>query len=474
MTGLVLVALAAAPLADLSPFAVKHLTDGSLEYSYDLTAVKAAGGTADAITAHGEDQVKTFLKSLPRSMKVVVSPGTPLDIGSGRAVESGRLATAFATIPEGPMASDNPLADKSGARLRAPLDPAVPHLLLSAEAIAWQVRQLELSALAAEEVDTEALRRELWNRVLERALQRHEKANQGDAREGALALLARLSAATACLDKTKVSTAVRANPDASLAVDAEISRLTESPDSLFPPPPWSWSSSMQCAWIRARAIAQPFERSRGGTAAVLLFLDLLARDPRVATLWERVRTRRDRFLGFPASEPILLWREKAAGKPGEAIDTLNEFIESLPQDARQPPPLVAAPVTPFGKFLSELSGAERSHAFAELATAVQDGRVAAAPANWPSASDAALSALCLPEANKSLRFDGAWTDRLQGAFSALLGSSAEAYSLPLIASAFNSTSWPMDKYCTCVSLKLAVTHFSLLTIETKVCPSFII
>ena len=324
------------------------------------------------------------------------------------------------------MASDNPLADKSGARLRAPLDPAVPHLLLSAEAIAWQVRQLELSALAAEEVDTEALRRELWNRVLERALQRHEKANQGDAREGALALLARLSAATACLDKTKVSTAVRANPDASLAVDAEISRLTESPDSLFPPPPWSWSSSMQCAWIRARAIAQPFERSRGGTAAVLLFLDLLARDPRVATLWERVRTRRDRFLGFPASEPILLWREKAAGKPGEAIDTLNEFIESLPQDARQPPPLVAAPVTPFGKFLSELSGAERSHAFAELATAVQDGRVAAAPANWPSASDAALSALCLPEANKSLRFDGAWTDRLQGAFSALLGSSAEA------------------------------------------------
>jgi hypothetical protein len=359
-------------------------------------------------------------------MKLVVSPGAPLDLGAGRAVESGRLATAFATISEGPMASDNPLADKSGARLRAPLDPSEPHLLLSAEAIAWQVHQLELSALAAEEVDTEALRRELWNRVLERALQRHEKANQGDAREGALALVARLSAANACLDKTKVSPAVRADSEASLAVDAEISRLTGSPDALFAPAPWSWSPAMQCAWIRARAIAQPFERSRGGTAAVLLFLDLVSKDPKIAGLWDRVRSRRDRFLGPPASEQILLWKEKAAGKPGEAIDGLNEYIESLPQDARQPPPLVAGPVTPFGKFLSELSGAERGHAFAELATAVQDGRVAPTAATWPAASDAALAALCLPEANKSLRFDGAWTDRLQGAFAALLGSSGEA------------------------------------------------
>ena len=289
-------------------------------------------------------------------MKLVVSPGAPLEIVSGRAVESGRLATAFATIPEGPMASDNPLADKSSAKLRAPLDPAEPHLLLSAEAIAWQVRQLELSALAAAEVDTEALRRELWNRVLDRALQRHQTATQGDAREGALALVARLAAANACLDKTKVAPAVRADPDATLAVDAEISRLTESPDALIAPAPWSWNPQLQCAWIRVRAIGQPFERSRGGTAAVLLFLDLIGKDPRLASLWERVRSRRDRFLGTPATEPILLWREKAAGKAGQSIEALNEFIEALPQDARLPPPLVAPAVTPFARFLDELSG----------------------------------------------------------------------------------------------------------------------
>ena len=421
-----LAALAAAPIADLSPYAVKRQADGSLEYSYDLTGVKALGSTADATAAHGDEPVKAFLKGLPRSMKLVVSPGAPLEISSGRAVESGKLATSFATIPEGPMASDNPLADKVGSKLRAPLDPAEPHLLLSAEAVAWQVRQLELTALAAEQVDTEALRRELWNRVLERATQRHQVAQQGDAREGALALLARVAAANACLDKTKVAPAVRADPDATLAVDAEISRLTQSPDSLVAPAPWSWNAQGQCAWIRARALGQPFERSRAGTAAVLLFLDLLGKDPKLAALWDRVRSRRDRFLGAPASEPILLWREKAAGKPGEAIEALNEFIEGLPQDARLPPPLVALSVTPFGKFLDELSGAERSHAFAELATAVQDGRVTPAATNWAGARDAALAALCLPDSNKSLSYDGAWRDRLQGSFATLLGSVGDA------------------------------------------------
>ena len=418
-----LAALAAAPMADLSPYSVKRLADGSLEYSYDLTAVKTLGATADANSAWGEDKVKAFLKSLPRSMKLTVAPGASLEVGSGRAVESGRLTTSFATISEGPMASDNPLADKAGSKLRAPLDPAEPKLLLSAEAIAWQVRQLELSALAAEELDTEALRRELWTRVLEAALARG-KGRQGDAREGSLALVARLTAANACLDKTKVPASVRADSDLTVAVDAEISRLSESPDSLLAPPPWSWNQQ-QCGWIRARAIAQPFERSRGGTAAVLLFLDLVGSDPKLNALWNRVRSRRDRFLGVPATEQILLWREKAAGKPGEAIDALNEFIESLPQDARLPPPLVAAPVTPFGKFLDELSGAERRQAFAELANAVQDGRVKPAPTNWPLARDAALGALCLPEANKSVEYDGAWRDRLQSSFAALLGSTGD-------------------------------------------------
>lgn len=418
-------AAAGAPMADLSPYAVKRLADGSLEYSYDLTALKLSGPSPDAVEKHGEQQAKAFVKALPRSMKVVVASGGALEVGAGRGMESGRLTTAFASISDGPMASDNPLRDKVRSRLRPALDAAEPHLLLSAEAIAWQLRQLELSALAAEEVDTEALRRELWSKVLIRALQRHQQ-GQGDAREGALALVARLSAANACLDETKVSPAVRADSDAAVAVAAEIARLSDSPDALLPPAPWRWSPQLRCAWIRARAMGLPFENSRAGTAAVLLFLELLGKDQKLATLWERVRSRRDRFLGPPVSEPILLWKDKAAGKAGEAVEALNEFIEALPMDARLPPPLVAAPVTPFSKFLGELSGAERAHAFTELTTAVQDGRVMADASTWPSAREATLAALCLPEANKSLRYDGAWADRLQASFRALQGSSDEA------------------------------------------------
>lgn len=425
LSAALLAALAAVPLADLAPYAVKRQPDGTLEYAYDLTAIKALAATPDAVQAWGEDEVRAFLQSLPRGMTLAVAPGAPLEVSSGRALESGRLATSFATIPEGPMASDNPLADRERARLRAPLDPGEPRLLLSAEAIAWQVRELELSAVAAVEADTEALRRELWSRVLERALQR-AKAGQGDVREGALALSARLAAAGACLDQAKVPAALRADAELSQAIDAELSRLTQSPDALVAPAPWSWRPELTCAWVRLRAMGQPFERSRAGTVAVLLFLDLLAKDPKLSASWDRVRSRRDRFLGAPAAEPLLAWRDKAQGRFGEAIDALNDFIESLPHDARVPPPLVALPQTPFGAFLAELRGVERGQAFAELASAVQDGRVSAGATTWPHARDAALGALCLPDAHTLVSYDGAWRDRLQGAFTALLGGSTEA------------------------------------------------
>jgi hypothetical protein len=416
--------LTAAPVADVSPYAVKRLPDGSLEYAYDLTALKQAN-LADANAAHGDEKVKAFQKGLPKSVKLLVSPGAPIEVSAGRGPEGGRLANGFSTIAEGPMASANAFGDKGGPRLKPALDPNEPKLLLSAEAVAWQVRDLELSALAAVEVDTEALRRELWNKVMERALQRF-KTGQGDAREGALALVARLAAGAACLDGTKVAATVRADPDLSLAVDAEIARLTQSPDALLAPTPWNWRPELTCAWVRAAAMGQPFERSRGGTAAVLHFLDLVSADPKLAATWDRVRSRRDRFLGAPLEERVLAWREKAAGKPAAAIENLSDFIESLPHDARVPPPLVAPAVTPFGRFFSELSGIERAHAFQELATAVQDGRVAPTTASWPQARDAALAALCLPDAQKAVTLDGAWRDRLQAAFGALGGGHLES------------------------------------------------
>lgn len=416
--------LAAAPVADVSPFAVKRLADGSLEYSYDLSAVKVAGGTPDAIAAHGDEKVKAFLKGLPRSMKVRVASGGPIEVSAARGVEQGRLATSFAGVGDGPMSSDNPLATRGGARLRPALDPDEPHLLLSAEAIAWEVRQLELSTLAAEAVDAEPLQRELWAAVLDRAIKR-STGSQGDAREGAFALSARVAAASACLDPAKVPAAARASVDLSQLIDAELVRLGASLDALAAPAPWSWRPELTCAWVRARALAQPFERSRAGTAAVLVFLDLLEKDARLGQLWERLRARRDRFAGAPGAEPILLWKEKTGGKAGEALETLNAYLERLPMDAREPPGLLAQASTPFGRFLEELAGPERRQAFAELATAVQDGRVLARTDAWAPARDAALVPFCAPEGQKAIRFDGEWRDRLQLAFTALLGGHAE-------------------------------------------------
>lgn len=418
-------ALSGTPMADVSPYALKHLPDGSLEYSYDLSVVKSAGGTADAIAAHGEEKVKAFLKGLPKTLKVTVAAGTPLEVTAGRPLEPGKLTMSFATIADGPMASDNPLANKGGARLRPAFDPDEPRLLLTAEAMAWQVRQIELSALAAEEVDTEALRRDLWNKVFDAALARH-KATQGDQKEGALALVARVAAANACLDRSKVNAKAHAEADVSAAIDAEISRLTESPDALVPPQPFSWRPELTCAWVRMRALAQPFERSRAGTAAVLTFLDLLQKDPKLAATWDQVRQRRDRFLGLPATEASVKWKELSKGAPGERIEGLNDFIESMPIDDRVPPPLVAWPETPFAKFLSELKGAERSHAFAELATAVQDGRVVTGAETWPKAQDAALAPFCRQDKGKAVAFDGDWRERFHATFAALVGSAADA------------------------------------------------
>ncbi len=419
-----LLSLSAVPMVDLSPYVVKPLPDGALEYSYDLTAVKGAGGSPDAIAAHGEEKVKAFLKALPKTMKLRVEAGAPWEVSAGRGVETGKLATAFTSVADNAIDSDNPLALKKGSKLRPPLDPAEPKLLFSAEAVAWQVRQLEQSALAGEELDTEALRRELWNRVLSSSLARHQRGT-GDVKEGSLALAARVAAGVACLDKTKVPANVRADADASGAVDAEISRLTQSPDALVAPAPWSWRPESSCAWVRMQVMAQPFERSRAGSAAVLLFLDMATKDATLGALWDRVRSRRDRFLGVPTKEAIALWKDKAAGNPGESLERLNDFLESLPVDERLPPGLVATANTPFNTFLSELSGVERREAYAELANAVADGRVNPRLESWPTARESMLAPLCATDAVKSVRFDGDWRDRLQGAFATLLGSAAE-------------------------------------------------
>ena len=60
---------------------------GAISTTDDVTfggGVKAAGGTSDAINAHGEAKVKDFLKGLPKETKVVLKQGSAVTLGAGR------------------------------------------------------------------------------------------------------------------------------------------------------------------------------------------------------------------------------------------------------------------------------------------------------------------------------------------------------------------------------------------------------
>lgn len=426
MSGLAAVAalaLAAAPLAEAWPFGVKRLPDGTLEYSYDLSVVKAAASNPDARELHGEEALEAFLAGLPKAVTLRVSPGAPLELAAGRPPEGGRLSTSFAGVSDAPVSTGDALGNRGAAKLRAPLDPDEPKLLASADVFAWQVRRLELSALAAVEEDTEKLRRELWSAVQARALERL-KASEGDTKEGALVLAARLATAAACLDGSRVPAALRANAELSTAIDAELQRFDARVDLRAVPAPWSWRPELGCAFLRMQLLDAPFPESRGGAGAVLLFLEVLAKEPKLAALLARIEQRHRLFLGESDGRALAAWR--ALAKPGESLDNLGAFLEALPSDARVPPGFLPRPVSPFGRFLGELQGAERQGAFDELAAATQDGRVGLAGEGWVAAREAALAQLNGSDGPPLVRLGGDWRDRLRATFSALVGAHGEA------------------------------------------------
>ncbi len=407
-------------MAEVWPYKATRTIDGTIEYSYDLSALKLGRGSADAKAAHGEENVSAFLKQLPRDVKVKVHGGNSYNLSAGRGLEPNPLATSFAQVSDGPIEVDNPIARKPGARLRPAFDPNEPKVLIGAEQVLWQVRALEEAALAAVEVDTEWLRRELWGKVADRAAARF-KVGQGDVREGALALTARVVAANACLERSRVPPAIKSDAELNTAVEAELQRLLHDPDALAVPMPWASNAELTCGWVRARALGQPFENSRAGTVAVLLFLDALEKDPKVRVFWERIRVRRDRFVGVPTEERISAWRTATAGDTSKALDGLSEFIEGMPTTQRTPPPLMALPTTPFARFMTELSGPERISMLEELVSAVQDGRITPSDAAWPTSKENELVPFAANESNGALQFDSSWRDRLVTSFATLQG-----------------------------------------------------
>jgi hypothetical protein len=176
--------------------------------------------------------------------------------------------------------------------------------------------------------------------------------------------------------------------------------------------------------VRQRALALPLEQSRGGTAAVVIFFELLAKDPKLKALDGRLRARRDRLEGKPERDPLTVWETTLKGDFTRALEGLSDFIDTLPISERRPPALLALPTSAFRTFLADLSGPERATAFDELASAAQDGRLTTAGAGWAATREAELVPFVASDSG-SVQFDSALRDQHRSTFALVQGGSLE-------------------------------------------------
>jgi hypothetical protein len=279
------------------------------------------------------------------------------------------------------------------------------------------VRRLEDGALAAAELDSDRLRRTWLQQLYDRAVARlHD--TQGDAHEGAVALVARIGIALACMEPGRLSVPAPAAKEAREQLDA----LRKDPIGLVPLGFFAWTSELQCAWKRNYVLAQPFEASRAGYAAPLLLLTML-QDPKLKATWVKLRARRDALYGGPQVEPLQAYFDKTGGHPADSLDDLVQAITAW--KPAPVPPILAASRGPFAEFLNGTQGAERLQAVDELSSAVQDGRLTLpSDPNAPAQAlrEAALAALPADEPVKGLTVDAVWRDRRRAAFCALQGA----------------------------------------------------
>src|SRR5439155_4007440 len=130
-----------------------------------------------------------FLAALPNEAKVVVHLESAALLLEGGGLERAPLSPNFAGTGTGALVSTETVGKRESNKLLDPLNPANPKILPSVDAAMWKARQLELGSVAALELSQEPFRRDLWSRLLEKAVARYSQ-TQGDAHEGTLALAA--------------------------------------------------------------------------------------------------------------------------------------------------------------------------------------------------------------------------------------------------------------------------------------------
>ncbi len=422
-------------VAEVWPSTAKRHADGRVEYGYDLSSVKARKVTLEVSPDADEAKLAAFLKALPARAQVVVNPRrAKVRLHAAGELESAPLSSSFARSSDGTFVQGG-----IGAAARAKGVPAyhpdAPHPLVSADLLLWYHGRTEDSVLAALHLglhrgtaDAPLGREAFLNRLVAKA---HERSVdlQGDAKDGALLLVARLGGA---LEATGARGSRPWRGDAALseAVAAEAAALTR-PAPRFPVAPWrQWSSALGALTPVDRALQWPFDRTREGAACVLTFLVLLEEDPELGRAYAAHRALRDALFGAPEHEPLDAYR-KALGDGGakKALDDMSSFLARLPRElaeAKHTPPLFAAPSTPFTRFLARLEGPEQLYGVEELTVAVQDARVGFdAPAGWPSAREAFARALLTAGSADAPEATSDYRARLARTFGAQLGAHAE-------------------------------------------------
>jgi hypothetical protein len=335
---LVALLLTTSPMADVWPYQAKHLPDGRIEYSYDLTLLKQKPAPVETVANHGDKEVKAFLAGLPREVKLTVKPGAQVELRGGRPLEPKPLVPSFSQVSDAPYSSSDPLGRTPKNRLRPALAPEEPKVLVTAEAVLWRVRRFEDGALGALLLDSDTLGQQLWTKVIDKA-QAKRRNGGGDAVEGALLLVARVMIAQAQGDAAKVPKVAATDGALAQVLEQELKALADQQDALLPWRYEGWTPELKAAAVRAHLFGGVSRRRAGPEARADLDQaahpsrrrDLAGR--RAAPSVERARPRQARRL---ARRPRRVSRRARQLLRSAAARTFDHSVAKVPLRARRP------------------------------------------------------------------------------------------------------------------------------------------
>jgi hypothetical protein len=202
---------------------------------------------------------------------------------------------------------------------------------------------------------------------------------------------------------------------------------------------WKDRKNAPCAQIRSEILAEPFENSRGGAAAVLVFFELL-KVPELKKPCEQQLAFQQNFIGEPDQEPQLAWKQLASAHESP-FESLDSILAARKPEFLVPPSIWPKAASAIERYASGLdNGPSSSQAFEETAQALADNRLDLKSAGrWPQERDLSLASLVRTEKEIDIQFDSSARARFASALALSLGGHVEAKSSELTPVNFEGT-----------------------------------